>query len=81
MCDISVLLILATVLDALGFFQLNNALKLGTASSVINAIHLAMTILTIFVGIILLKERQHIKKKIISSIVVTAGIIMVKVFS
>lgn len=74
------LLILATILDALGFFQLNNALKVGVASSA-NAIHLSMTVLTIFAGVIFLKERQHLKKKIISSLMVTVGIIMVKVFS
>lgn len=58
----------------------NQAIKLGPTSAV-TAIYLSMTLATVWIGVIFLKERELVWKKVISSLIVTAGIIMVKVFS
>jgi len=74
------LIVLAAIIETYAFFGINLAFKTGLASSV-TAIYLSMTVTTVWIGIIFLKERNHLSRKIVSSIIVTAGIIIVKLFS
>ena len=74
------LIVLAAVIETYAFIGINLAFKTGLASAV-TSIYLGMTIATVWIGIILLKEKQHLWRKAISSAIVTAGIIIVKLFT
>jgi drug/metabolite transporter (DMT)-like permease len=74
------MIFLAAVIETYAFIGINSAFKTGYASAV-TAIYLSMTVTTVWIGIIVLKERRHIWRKIFSSAIVTAGIIIVKLFS
>lgn len=74
------LLPLAAIIETYAIIGLNYAFKFGFAASV-TAIYLGMTVLTVWIGVFLLKEKDHLLKKLVSSAIVTAGIIVVKIFS
>ena len=74
------IIITAASIETFAFFGLNKAFQLGNAS-IATAVYLAMTITTVWGGIIFLKERDNIPRKIISSALVTIGIIVIKLFS
>jgi drug/metabolite transporter (DMT)-like permease len=73
-------IIIAAIIETFAFIVSSNAYKLGTASAV-NAVYLGMTVTTVWVGIIFLGERTNIRRKLISSAIVTLGIIIVKIFN
>jgi len=74
------IIIIAASIETFAFIGLNKAFQLGNAS-IATAVYLAMTITTVWGGIIFLKERDNIPRKIISSALVTIGIIVIKLFS
>jgi drug/metabolite transporter (DMT)-like permease len=74
------LILLASIIETYAFIGINLAFKTGLASAV-TAIYLSMTVVTIWIGIIFLKERKYFWRKIVSSAIVTVGIIIVKMFS
>jgi len=74
------LIITAAAIETYAFVGINQAFKLGVASAS-TAVYLGMTIFTIITGIFYLKEKEHIVRKIVSSIIVIIGIIIVKVFT
>lgn len=74
------LLPLAAVIETYAIIGLNFAFKSGFASSV-TAIYLGMTVLTVWIGVFFLNEKGHLLKKLVSSAIVTVGIIIVKIFS
>lgn len=67
--------ILASVSNVIALFFLMAALRLGDVSRV-NAIFQGMLILSVAAGIILLKERQDIKRKLIGTAVTIFGILL-----
>lgn len=74
------ILLLAAGIQTYAIIGINWAYKLGVTSSA-TAIYLGMSIITIWAGILFLKERDHLRRKVISSAIVTAGIIIIKVFT
>ena len=72
--------LLATILEAGAYIALNQAYKIGLAAAV-TAIYMAMSITIVWIGIVFLKEKDHIVKKILSSLIVTAGILLVTLYS
>ena len=71
--------LVATVLEAFAYITLNHAYKVGVASSV-TAVYMAVSIVIVWFGIVFLKERDSLFSKIISSLVVTVGVILVRAF-
>lgn len=71
--------LIATMLEAFAYITLSSAYKIGLASSV-TAVYMAVSIVVVWFGILFLKERNSLKSKIISSILVTLGVILVRAF-
>lgn len=74
------IILTASVIETFAFFGLNYSFRLGSAS-LSTAVYLGMTIITVWIGIIFLKEKQNMWRKIISSAIVFLGIIIVKIFA
>ena len=73
------IMILAAIIETWAFIGINLAFKYGYASTS-TAVYLGMSVTSIWVGIIFLKERDYLFRKLISSALVTAGIIVLKLF-
>lgn len=65
----------AVIINVIAMYLLIIALKLGDVSKV-NAIYQSMLVVGVLSGIIILKEKQDIARKIIGTIVTLAGIIL-----
>lgn len=70
----------AVILEVVAYTLLNYSYSLGNTSSA-TSVYVAMSIVVVWVGVVFLKERKEIGKKIISSIIVTIGVIILKLFS
>lgn len=70
----------AAVIEAFAFIGINYTYTIGNASH-ITAVYLSMTVVTVWIGIFFLKEREYFWKKLIGSALVTIGIIILKLSS
>jgi len=70
---------LSAVIESAAFLLNMYALKVGPAS-VVTAVYTSVTVVVIWIGVFFLKEREFILRKLLSSALVTAGIIILKVF-
>lgn len=71
-------IILLAFLNFSGYFLMINAYRYGEASRVVLVVS-SSAILTVLAGIILLKERERIAKKIIASILALSGIVLLTI--
>lgn len=71
------IIVLAAAVETFAFIGVNHAYKIGITSFV-TAVYLGMTITTVWIGIFFLNEKEHFWKKIIGSLLVTVGIIVLK---
>lgn len=69
----------ATMLEAFAYITVNQAYIVGVASSV-SAVYMAVSVVIVWFGIVFLKERDSLFSKIVSSAVVTIGVILVRAF-
>jgi uncharacterized membrane protein len=73
--DTWLLTLIVCVVESYALIGINTAYVTGN-SSVVTAIYMAMAILTVWIGVIFLKERDHVLRKIISSAFVVGGIVL-----